>query len=41
MPDDTSDMIFDVPKLIEYCSAFTPLSPKIGTLRNSIVDEKA
>jgi len=20
-------MIFDVPKLIEYCSAFTPLSP--------------
>jgi 2-keto-4-pentenoate hydratase/2-oxohepta-3-ene-1,7-dioic acid hydratase in catechol pathway len=24
---DTSDMIFDVPKLIEYCSAFTPLSP--------------
>jgi 2-keto-4-pentenoate hydratase/2-oxohepta-3-ene-1,7-dioic acid hydratase in catechol pathway len=70
---DTSDMIFDVPKLIEYCSAFTPLSPgdvivsgttggvgafrqppiwmkpgdiveveisKIGTLRNSIVDEE-
>jgi 2-keto-4-pentenoate hydratase/2-oxohepta-3-ene-1,7-dioic acid hydratase in catechol pathway len=70
---DTSDMIFDVPKLIEYCSAFTPLSPgdvivsgttggvgafrqppiwmkpgdiveveisRIGTLRNSIVDEE-
>jgi 2-keto-4-pentenoate hydratase/2-oxohepta-3-ene-1,7-dioic acid hydratase in catechol pathway len=24
---DTSDMIFDVPHLIEYCSTFTPLSP--------------